>query len=311
MKKEKFITSFTHQIAINNVVDYIEDHICEKIELDHLAQVANLSKFHFLRTFKSSMSETPLQFINRLRLEKIASSLLSRPNDSIASIANEFGYTDLTNFSKNFKIQFGVTATIWRQKNKNIDEQSDALLNKSLEHYYANSMNIGIETKTIKNKSIEIKVIKPFTVVYYRHYGSYIRTDKLHEKMWTKLLAWADLNNYLSNPELKTIVVYHDDPNLTIAERQRMSFCLSVPDNIKFDSKIGKMIIEGGKYVVAKFELKRNELILAWDWVMKWLPESGLEPDKKYCFEMYSENSQPGLFNIDIYMPIRETNLYT
>ncbi len=44
-----------------------------------------------------------------------------------------------------------------------------------------------------------------------------------------------------------------------------MSFCISVPENAKTDGEIGKMKIEGGKYVVAGFELTSNEFPLAWD----------------------------------------------
>jgi len=308
MINEKHITALAHQSAVNKAVDYIENHICEKIELDCMAKVANLSKFHFLRVFKTLIGETPLQFIMRLRLEKIASSLLSKPSDSITSIANEFGFTDITAFSKNFKLQFGETATKWRQNNSQLnpeDVSSQTITNKSLEHYVNNSESEFVEPNSITNKSIEVKEIKQISVVYYRHYGSYIRTDQLHEKMWAKLFAWADLNGCLRNPDLKTLIVYHDDPNLTSADKQRMSFCISVPENLKIDSKIGKMTIESGKYIVANFELRPQEFILAWDWVMKWLPNSGYEPDSRYCFEMYSENTNPELFNIGIYIPIR------
>ncbi|MEI7597314.1 MAG: AraC family transcriptional regulator [Bacteroidota bacterium] len=308
MNRENAITALAHQSAVNKAIDYIENNICDKIELDSIAQVANLSKFHFLRIFKTLIGETPLQFIMRLRLEKIASSLLSKPNDSITSIANEFGFTDITAFSKNFKIQFGTTASNWRINNSNlnqIESNNTPTNNKSVEYFCNHAKSVKLETKMVQNKSIEVKDIKQFSVVYYRHLGSYVRNDNLHEKMWSKLVAWATPKGYLNNPDLKTLVVYHDDPNLTNAEKQRMSFCISIPDNAKVDNKIDKMIIEGGKYLVAHFELKSTEFILAWDWVMKWLPTSGYEPDSKYCFEMYSEEPKNGLFGIDIHIPIR------
>jgi len=308
MKKENVITALIHQSSVNKAIDYIEDNICEKIELESLAQVANLSKYHFLRVFKTLIGETPLQFIMRLRLEKIASSLLSKPNDSITNVANEFGFNDITAFSKNFKILFGTTATKWRQNNSNlnqVDSNKTQIINKSLQYFCDNSNSVKLELKMIQNKSIEIKDIKQFSVVYFRHLGSYVTTENLHEKMWAKLFAWAAPKGYLSTSELKTLVVYHDDPNLTSAEKQRMSFCLSIPDNAKVDNKIGKMIIEGGKYLVGHFELKSSEFILAWDWIMKWLPKSGYEPDSRYCFEMYTNEPQNGLFGVDIYIPIR------
>lgn len=303
-KRENAITALAHQSAVNKAIDYIENNICGKIELESLAQVANLSKYHFLRVFKTLIGETPLQFIMRLRIEKIASTLLSKPSDSISSIANEFGFTDITAFSKNFKIQFGVTATQWRIDNINLND-SDKIANKGLQDFYNKSKSVQLEPRLIQNKSIEVKDVKQFSVVYFRHIGSYIRTDNLYEKMWSKLFAWAVTKGYIERPDLKTLVVYHDDPNLTEADKQRLSFCISIPENAKIDNKIDKMIIEGGKYLVARFELKSDEFILAWDWIMKWLPTSGYEPDSKYCFEMYSKEPKNGLFDIDIYIPVR------
>ena len=55
---------------------------------------------------------------------------------------------------------------------------------------------------------------------------------------------------------------------------------------VKTDGEIGKMNIEGGKYVVAGFELTSHEFPLAWEFVMNWVPSGGLEP---YCF--YSPKS--------------------
>jgi AraC family transcriptional regulator len=308
MKTTSSITALAHQSTVNTVIDYIEKNITEKIELDKLATVANLSKYHFLRVFKALMGETPVQFITRLRLEKIASSLLSRPNDSITNLAQEFGFTDTTSFSKNFKLLYGMSATEWRNKNSNIYQENSnkiQISNKSLLYYCNQTNSLNLEPRMIENKSIEIKDIKQFSVAYYRHIGSYISTDMVHEKMWKKLFAWANPRGFLSNKDLKTLIVYHDDANLTPAEKQRMSFCISVPDETKVDNKISKMIIEGGKYFVAKFELKANEFILAWDWVMKYLPTSGYEPDSRYCFEMYSGEPKNGLFGIDIYIPIK------
>lgn len=103
MTKNTYTNLLTHQNAINRVIDYIEGNICNNIELEHLAQVASLSKFHFLRVFKTLLGETPMQFLSRLRLEKIAAALISKPNSSISEICYEHGFTNMTIFAKNFK----------------------------------------------------------------------------------------------------------------------------------------------------------------------------------------------------------------
>jgi len=308
MKKESSLTALAHQSSVNRVIDYIENNISSKIELDDLAQAANLSKYHFLRVFKALTGETPLQFLVRLRLEKIATSLLLKPDESIGSIANDFGFFDISSFSKNFRIQFGFSATEWRLKNSNnsqLNSNNSPLVNKSLEYFYKQTNSKKLELKEIENKSINVLNLEPFQVAYSRHQGSYISDDSVHERMWGKMFAWASSKGYLSKPNIKTLVVYHDNPNLTPAEKQRMSFCISISEDVKVDNKVGKMIIDGGKYLVVSFSLKANEFSLAWHNVMNWLPESGYVPDSRYCFEMCSEEPKNGLFDIDIYIPIR------
>jgi AraC family transcriptional regulator len=308
MKKINHITVLAHRIAVNKVIDFIEDNISEKLDLEELANVANLSKFHFLRIFKTLVGETPLQFIMRLRIEKIASLLIHRPNESIGNIAGEFGFLDLTNFSKNFKMYYGVSATEWRIENSNIhqaDSNKVQTQNKSLEYYCQQTNLEKIEVAMPTCKSMEIKNIAPFTVAYLRHIGSYISTEKIHDKMWANLFAWANPRGYTAKSDLKTLIVYHDNAYLTPAEKQRMSFCISVPDDIKAEGKIGKMMIEGGKYIALSFEMRPEEFMLAWDWVFKWIPESGYETDVRYCFEMYTGVPKNGLFGVDIYISIK------
>lgn len=307
MVKTKYSVS-QHQASINKAIDYIERNIYKKIDLEKLAETANLSKYHFLRVFKDNLNETPLQYISRLRVEKAASLLLSRPNDSITNIALEVGFSDMTVFSKNFKLEFGITATQWRGKlnsNFNKDKSNNKLLQTT------NSIYICKETGAIKfksdmphNKSIEIKELKSFSVAYIRHIGSYISTRDVHEKMWTKLYGWL-MSKSLST-QVKPMVIYHDDPGVTAPDKQRKSFCVEIPDDTKGEGEVGKMIIHGGKYLIAKFELLQEECIVAWHNIMNWLPKSGFEADFKECFEVYDPPAENGLFRINIYIPVKK-----
>ncbi|HPQ54462.1 MAG TPA: AraC family transcriptional regulator [Spirochaetota bacterium] len=61
---------------INRVIDYIENHLDEPMTLDILAGVAHFSPYHFHRIFSSMVGEPLYKFIQRLRLEKAATSSL-------------------------------------------------------------------------------------------------------------------------------------------------------------------------------------------------------------------------------------------
>src|SRR3981081_1258272 len=61
---------------MNRVVDYIQKHLAEPLDLEQLAAVACFSSFHFHRLFRAWMGETLQSFVHRLRLERAAQSLV-------------------------------------------------------------------------------------------------------------------------------------------------------------------------------------------------------------------------------------------
>ncbi len=63
------------------VIRYLEQHFNEPLNLPEVAALANLSPYHFHRTFKAVQGETLADFIRRLRLEAAADDLFkSKPN---------------------------------------------------------------------------------------------------------------------------------------------------------------------------------------------------------------------------------------
>jgi AraC-like DNA-binding protein len=76
---------------INRVIDYIQNNLHKSLSLNELARVACFSIFHFHRIFSAIIGETLNDFIQRLRVEKAASLLLSNPKKSITEIAFDCG----------------------------------------------------------------------------------------------------------------------------------------------------------------------------------------------------------------------------
>jgi AraC family transcriptional regulator len=156
------------------------------------------------------------------------------------------------------------------------------------------------------NKSVEVKELPEMTVAYIRYIGPYKGDEQLFAGLWQKLFGWAGPRGLLSNKDLKSLVVYHDDPNITSEDKLRMSVCISVPEETKVGGEIGKMKIEAAKYAIARFELDASQFQQAWDWVYsQWLPNSGYQPDDKACFEMYPEEPKDGKFVVDICVPVK------
>ena len=138
------------------------------------------------------------------------------------------------------------------------------------------------------NRVVEVKELPEITLAYVRYVGPYKGDGQLFERLFNKLFQWAGSRNLLRFPDTKTIIIYHDNPDITDESKLRVSVCVSVPADTAVDGEIGKMILPAGKYAMARFELSDDEYQEAWDWVYgTWLPESGYQPDDRPCFEMY------------------------
>lgn len=87
--------------------DYIYSYYHTDISLEDLAQVSCLSKFHFLRLFKSIFRETPHQFITNLRIEK-AKDYLTENSLTVKEVADKVGFMDASSFSRAFRSKVGL-----------------------------------------------------------------------------------------------------------------------------------------------------------------------------------------------------------
>lgn len=99
---------------LNQARQFIFDNYTREIDLDQLAKVALLSKFHLLRSYKQLYGVTPYRQVLLLRLER-ARHLLGRES-SIAKVAYELGFSDRRAFAKAFRRQYGVPPSAWANR---------------------------------------------------------------------------------------------------------------------------------------------------------------------------------------------------
>jgi AraC family transcriptional regulator len=96
------------QATLQQVEEYVKQHLSQDLKLIELSAIAQLSPYHFLRLFKQRMGITPHQYILQQRIEK-AKQLLQHSKRSIADIAVRTGFSDQSHLTKCFKRKFGVT----------------------------------------------------------------------------------------------------------------------------------------------------------------------------------------------------------
>lgn len=98
---------------VTRTVRAIERNPSAELTLRELAAEAELSAYHFLRTFERLTGVTPHQYVRRMRLRDAAVRLTLEPT-RVIEIAYESGFNDVSAFNRAFRSEFGVSPQRYR-----------------------------------------------------------------------------------------------------------------------------------------------------------------------------------------------------
>jgi AraC-like DNA-binding protein len=104
----------TSDSRILKAVRYIREHIDEKLSVTDLAGQASLTVDHFIRLFRQQLNVTPLDYINRKKIEK-AQLMLVINNSLIKDIAYSLAFDNISYFNRIFKSLVGQTPVEYRR----------------------------------------------------------------------------------------------------------------------------------------------------------------------------------------------------
>ena len=104
-------------LRMRPVLDYIAEHYTEKIYIEKMSDMINVSADYFTRMFKDSIGKTPIDYINGLRVNR-AMNLLCTTELSMAEIAEAVGFCNANYFHKIFKQYISLSPLAYRKKAK-------------------------------------------------------------------------------------------------------------------------------------------------------------------------------------------------
>ncbi|MBD3922524.1 helix-turn-helix transcriptional regulator [Paenibacillus sp. PR3] len=107
------IAAFGVDAYMTQVLEFIHAHYTDAITIEDLASIAKQSRFHFIRSFKSSFGVTPYQYVLRLRIDE-AKRLLTITDRSITDIGLRLGFSSGSAFYRAFVKSVGVTPEHYR-----------------------------------------------------------------------------------------------------------------------------------------------------------------------------------------------------
>jgi AraC-like DNA-binding protein len=93
-------------VHLRRARDLADLEFAEPLDLDRLAGVAGLSKFHFLRLFRATYGVTPGEYLSLRRMER-AQDLLRATNLTVTEVCHAVGFSSLGSFSSRFRAVVG------------------------------------------------------------------------------------------------------------------------------------------------------------------------------------------------------------
>ncbi|KAA2240699.1 helix-turn-helix domain-containing protein [Chitinophaga agrisoli] len=104
-----------HDEEIKMIQDFIETNIEEKMSVDQLADRCDMNRVNFSRRFKRATRTSPIEYIQRVKMEAAKRSLESG-RKNVNEVMYSVGYVDIKAFRNTFKKVTGITP--WEYKTK-------------------------------------------------------------------------------------------------------------------------------------------------------------------------------------------------
>ena len=102
-------------VHLRRARDHADRNFADPLDLDTLAGIAGMSKYHFLRLFKRTYGRTPAAYLSERRIER-AQDLLRATNLTITEVCHAVGFTSLGSFSSRFTAVTGETPRQFQQR---------------------------------------------------------------------------------------------------------------------------------------------------------------------------------------------------
>ena len=266
---------------IARAVDFIEENLCEDIDLAAYADAAGYSVYHFVRVFKEVIRLTPADYLRKRRLSEIAKRMHAG-GESLADMAFRYGFNSKENFTRAFKSEHGIAPSEFRSA--------------------ANSLKL-YERAPFERKPLclapEMTTIEAFTLTGYAsdEPSPPMFWNKYNARKWSlRLSGGAVVADYG--------VSYWNE------EEKRQAYFIGIrSERAQGDvSDASKLCLPGGLYAVfstpptthADFV---NTIHRTWRYIEgTWLPQSGYRRACVPMFETYVEASRT--FSERIYIPV-------
>jgi len=297
----KLDTRNAYAARMLRVMNHIQRHLDEPLELEALAGLAHFSVSHFHRVFKGMLGETIMDHLRRIRLER-AYVQLTQGRGTVTVIGLAAGYDSPEAFSRVFRKTFGVSPSqcresVWKRRfppvPSGVHYGAGELVEFLFDETGAAIMNVRIETLPQRR------------IIRVRETGPYMESA---ERAWKILCDWAGPKG-LFGPNTLLAGIGHDDPSITPAEKIRYDAAITVDREVALEPPVVADVLAGGDYAIITHQGPYQKLEDSYKVIMgQWLPQSGREFRESPTYEVYRNDpatTAPEDLLTDIHIPLK------
>ena len=264
-------------------LDYIEDNLCQDLDLDRIAASTGYSKYHFLRIFKAELGMTPGEYIRKRRITESAYEIADTEK-AISQIGFEHGFNSKENFTRAFLGEHCIRPSEYRLTDNSLQLLSRESVTDSV---------VDLQPRIVELPSQQVTVLKSH--------------EETPPGFWNRYNC-GGFSGKLSGGRIVT------DYGISVWDRElcKMDYYIGILTSEAHGDLTGTEQLElaGGLYAVFstpkadKFDFV-NRIHATWDFIHgKWLAESGYQRGIGYDFETYQESSRE--YSEQIFIPIRK-----
>lgn len=282
-----------YKTRITKVVNFILQNLNEDLSLQKLADIAQYSPFHFQKIFKQVVSESPKQYVIRMRLETAAHALVMYRHKTITEIAFEHGFSSSAVFARAFKNYFGVSSEDFRS----ISRKEAAQRCQNKDATAINHLNLSEAETCIESLNIRIQKISSFRCVFV---NAKLYEDESIDKAFRKVGQLAETYNLISaNSRFAGAIYLHSGIYRTMI--------ITAP-KIQIPTHLNTLEVPSAKYAVIDLAKGLKESIEQLKvFADFWLPKSGYRIAEIVGYEMLAESPLEKSYQHikkEIYIPI-------
>lgn len=279
------------------VIEYIEEHISERISLEEVANAAGYSKYHLIRMFSVVIGITMHQYIKRRQLTEAAKRIIFS-DEPIIQIALDAGYDSQQAFLLAFKEMYKLTP----QKFRRVHQY------RPLQLKFEMSGNL---TNLKGDRIMDIEIVEREELCFVGYKVSTKKGFLAIPRLWHRLNKEKyKINNRTDEDFIVGINDYSGETNFEEAHPAFDYYAaveVSKAENI--DREMSIFTLPPSKYVVFIYKGKaKDSMEPVMDYIYKeWFPKSNsqLNEQAKADFIRYGEKTdEKGESRIEVWVPV-------